>query len=167
MTYPKLTNEPGALEIAAQIRSRAISPPEAVDAAIARIEALDGALNAVVIRDFDRARETARRMTSPGPDQPLFGVPMTVKESFDVAGLPTCWGLSEHAGYRPERDAVAVQRLKCAGAVILGKTNVPPWLAAFQIDGGRYAPATRRIGPCGSGLPPLSGDHCRRRHRRA
>ena len=129
---PRLTDEPGALETAAQIRSGELSPLEAVDAAIGRIETLDRALNAVVIRDFERARETARRMTSPGPDQPLFGVPMTVKESFDVAGLPTCWGLSEHAGYRPERDAVAVQRLKRAGAVILGKTNVPPMLADWQ-----------------------------------
>jgi len=134
----KLTDEPGALETAAQIRSGALSPLEAVEAAIGRIETLDGALNAVVIRDFDRARETARRMGSPGPEQPLFGVPMTVKESFDVAGLPTCWGLSEHAGYRPERDAVAVQRLKRAGAVILGKTNVPPMLADWQATNPVY-----------------------------
>ena len=50
---PKLTNEPGAIETAAQIRSGALSPLEAVDAAIARIEALDGPLNAVIVRDFD------------------------------------------------------------------------------------------------------------------
>lgn len=129
---PKLTNEPGACEVAAQIRSGALSPLEATEAAIARIEALDGPINAVVIRDFERARATARAMTAPGENQPLFGVPMTVKESFDVAGLPTCWGLAEHSGTIAKTDAVVVQRLKRGGAVILGKTNVPPSLADWQ-----------------------------------
>ena len=129
---PKLTNEPGAREVAAQIRSGALSPLEATEAAIARIEALDGPINAVVIRDFERARATARAMTAPGENQPLFGVPMTVKESFDVAGLPTCWGLAEHSGVIAKTDSVVVQRLKRGGAVILGKTNVPPSLADWQ-----------------------------------
>jgi amidase len=142
MTYPKLTDEPGAIELAAQVRSGALSPLEAVDAAIARIEALDRPLNAVVIRDFDRARNTARTMTAARPDQPLFGVPMTVKESFDVAGLPTCWGLSEHAGTIAKADAVVVQRLKRAGAVILGKTNVPPMLADWQATNPVYGRTT-------------------------
>ena len=64
---PKLTTEPGAIEVAEQIRSGALSPIAATEAAIARIEALDGPINAVVIRDFERARETARGMTAPGP----------------------------------------------------------------------------------------------------
>ena len=135
---PRLTDEPGARETAAAIRAGKMSALDAVDAAIGRIEALDGALNAVVVRDFERARDTARRMTAPGSDQPLYGVPMTVKESFDVAGLPTSWGLSEHANYRPERDAVAIQRLKRAGVVILGKTNVPPMLADWQATNPVY-----------------------------
>lgn len=129
---PKLTSEPGALEVAAQIRSGALSPLEATEAAIARIEALDGPINAVVIRDFERASATARAMTAAGENQPLFGVPMTVKESFDVAGLPTSWGIPEHRDNRPLKDAAVVRRLKRAGAVILGKTNVPPMLADWQ-----------------------------------
>ena len=141
---PKLTTEPGAGEVAAQIRSGALSPVAATEAAIARIEALDGPINAVVIRDFERARETARGMTAPGLDQPLFGVPMTVKESFDVAGLPTCWGLPNHAGTIAQTDAVVVQRLKRAGAVILGKTNVPPMLADWQATNPVYG---RTINP--------------------
>lgn len=138
MTYPKLTDEPGALTVAAQIRAGELSPLEAVDAAIARIEALDGAINAVVVRDFERARETARSLPPPRPDQPLHGVPMTVKESFDLAGLPTCWGLSEHRGTVASEDAVVVQRLKRAGAVILGKTNVPPMLSDWQATNPVY-----------------------------
>ena len=131
---PKLTSEPGAIEVAAQIRSGALSPVEATDAAIARIEALDGPINAVVIRDFERARSAARALQDCGtqPNQPLYGVPMTVKESFDIAGLPTCWGLAEHSGNIAKTDAVVVQRLKRAGAVIIGKTNVPPMLADWQ-----------------------------------
>lgn len=137
---PRLTKEPGALEVAAQIRSGALSPVEATEAAIARIETLDAAINAVVIRDFDRARNAAHELQEhgPQPDQPLFGVPMTVKESFDIAGLPTCWGLAEHAGTIAKADAVVVQRLKRAGAVILGKTNVPPSLADWQATNPVY-----------------------------
>ena len=129
---PRLTDEPGALALAAQIRSGALSPLEATDAAIARIEALDGPINAVVIRDFDRARHSARTMAPARPDQPLYGVPMTVKESFDIAGLPTSWGMADHRENRPVEDAAVVARLKRAGAVILGKTNVPPMLADWQ-----------------------------------
>jgi amidase len=134
--YPSLTEEPGAITTAAAIASGGLSPLEAVDAAIARIEALDGPINAVVIRDFDRARDTAKAMTAagPDPDQPLFGLPMTIKESFDIAGLPTSWGIPEHRGNIAHRDAQVVQRLKRAGAVFLGKTNVPPFLADWQAD---------------------------------
>ncbi len=134
--YPRLTDEPGAIATAAAITRGELSPLEAVDAAIARIEALDGPINAVVIRDFDRARATAKAMTSAGsgPDQPLFGLPMTIKESFDIAGLPTSWGIEQHRGNIAARDAVVVQRLKRAGAVFLGKTNVPPFLADWQAD---------------------------------
>ena len=138
--YPKLTSEPGAVEIAAQIRSGAISPVAATEAAIGRIEALDGSINAVVIRDFKRARGAAQALEASGPqtDQPLYGVPMTVKESFDIAGLPTCWGLPDHAGTIAQIDAIVVQRLKRAGAVILGKTNVPPMLADWQATNPVY-----------------------------
>jgi amidase len=134
--YPRLTEEPGAIATAAAIARGELSPLEAVDAAITRIEALDGPINAVVIRDFDRARDTARSMTAarPGRDQPLFGLPMTIKESFDIAGLPTSWGIEQHRGNVATRDAMVVQRLKRAGAVFLGKTNVPPFLADWQAD---------------------------------
>ena len=134
MAYPKLTDKPGALETARAIRAGELSPREAVQDAIARIERLDAHINAVVVCDFERALETAIAMdgVAPGAHQPLFGVPMTIKESFDIAGLPSCWGHERFAGNIAPRDAKLVARLKAAGAVILGKTNVPVDLSDWQ-----------------------------------
>jgi len=119
----------------AALERRSVSSVELVDEAIARIEALDGEINAVVVRDFPSAREAARNADnrrSRGEHQPLLGVPMTVKESYNVTGLPTTWGFREFADWRATEDAVAVARLKHAGAIILGKTNVPVALADWQ-----------------------------------
>lgn len=120
--------------LADRIAAGELSAVQAAEEAIARVEQRDGEINAVVVRDFDRAREAAheadRRLAS-GHRAPMLGVPMTVKESYDVAGLPTTWGLAEHREFIAQRDARAVRRLKDAGAVILGKTNVPPSLADF------------------------------------
>src|SRR5450830_1901579 len=105
------------------------------EAAIARIEAQDGAINAVVVRDFERARSQARaadEALARGDRRPLLGLPMTVKESFNLAGLATTWGFEFARKHRAERDALAVTRLKAAGAVILGKTNVPVGLGDWQ-----------------------------------
>ncbi len=131
---PTLTDEPGAIELAAQIRGGMLSPLEAVDAAIARIEALDGPINAVVVRDFDRARDQAKACTKMGEgiDQPLFGVPMTIKESFDIAGLPTTWGHLEYKDNIAQSSSRVVRDLLDAGVIFLGKTNVPPDLADWQ-----------------------------------
>ncbi|VVT04096.1 Amidase [Sphingomonas sp. EC-HK361] len=133
--------ERSALQTAAAVRSGETSARAETEAAIARIEAGDGALNAVVVRDFDRARAAAAALDqriSDGFDAPLLGVPMTVKESFDVAGLPTSWGFAEHADHVADEDAVAVQRLKAAGAIILGKTNVALGLADLQSNNPNY-----------------------------
>lgn len=139
MAYPRLTDRPGAVATAAAVRRGECTPLEAVERAIARIEHLDAHINAVVVTDFERACETARAMgTTPGENQPLFGVPMTVKESFDVAGLPTTFGHERFKDNIAVRDSVAVQRLKAAGAIILGKTNVPPDLADLQSDNPLY-----------------------------
>jgi amidase len=130
-----------AKELASAVRTKSVSALELTDAAIARIEALDGPINAVVVRDFDRARDHARqvdRAGAKGADLPLAGVPMTVKESFNVAGLPTTFGLEFAKDYRPTKDADAVRRLKDAGAVILGKTNVPVSLSDYQSDNPIY-----------------------------
>jgi amidase len=130
-----------AKELAAAVRTKSVSALEMTDAAIARIESLDGPINAVVVRDFDRARNQARQVdlaVAKGADLPLAGVPMTVKESFNVAGLPTTFGLEFAKDYRPTEDSDAVRRLKDAGAVILGKTNVPVSLSDYQSDNPIY-----------------------------
>lgn len=134
MNYPRLTAEPGALETAAAIRAGQISVAEAVDAAIVRIEKLDASINALAVPNFEAAYAAARALDAagPGPDQPLFGVPMTIKESFDVAGLPTTFGHLAYKDMPAPSDAALVQRLKAAGAVIIGKTNVPADLTDWQ-----------------------------------
>jgi amidase len=127
------TASAGAL--ARALAERQVSALELFEAAVARIEAENPKINAVVVRDYDRAREAARAADDAlarGEVRPLLGVPMTVKESNNIAGLPTTWGFAEFAGWTARSDAVAVARLKAAGAVILGKTNVPPGLADWQ-----------------------------------
>ncbi|MBM4265002.1 MAG: amidase [Deltaproteobacteria bacterium] len=124
-----------ATETVVALRRRETSSLELTDAAIARIERLDGVLNAVVVRDFERAREAAKAADAAracGDDGALLGVPITVKESFDLVGHPTTWGYEPFREHRATEDAVAVKRLKAAGAVLLGKTNVPVGLADWQ-----------------------------------
>jgi amidase len=133
--------EKSAIETAKAIRSGETTALLECEAAIARIEARDGPINAVVVRDFDPARHQAREMDrrlAAGERAPLLGVPMTVKESFDIAGLKTTWGLEAARDFTAQHDALAVKRLKAAGAVILGKTNVPPLLADLQSDNPVY-----------------------------
>ena len=124
-----------AHQLLAALRAGHIGAVELTNAAIADIEARDGAINAVVVRDFERARLAAQEADAArarGEDRPLLGLPITIKESFDVAGLPTTWGLPGTTDIPVDRDAVVVQRLKAAGAVLLGKTNVPTMLADWQ-----------------------------------
>jgi len=112
-----------------------VSAVDLAEEAIDRIERLDPDINAIVVRDFDRALQAARAADAArarGESGRLLGIPMTVKESFNVAGLPTTWGIPPFAGFVPAEDAVAVTRLKAAGAVILGKTNVPVALGDLQ-----------------------------------
>ncbi|MBS0453028.1 MAG: amidase [Proteobacteria bacterium] len=144
----------GASACAQAVADGRASALELCDAAIGRIEVLDGAINAVVLRDFDRAREQARAADAArarGERAPLLGVPMTVKESFNVAGLPTSWGLPPFKDFRPQEDAVAVQRLKTAGAVILGKTNIAMALADWQSANPVYG---RTVNPLDASRSP-------------
>ncbi len=122
-------------ELVQVLASRQISSRELVDSAIGRIEALDPKINPVVVRDFDRARaaaDAADAALARGERHPLLGLPMTVKEQFNVAGLPTTWGHLKFKDWRPDADVLAVQRLKAAGAIILGNTNVPVDLGDWQ-----------------------------------
>ncbi len=118
-----------------ELRARRLSASELLEHTIRRIESLDGALNAVVVRDFDRARTAARaadQALAAGDQRPLLGLPITVKEAFNVAGLPTTWGLPGTDQIPITEDAVVVARLKAAGAIVIGKTNAPTMLADWQ-----------------------------------
>jgi len=125
-----------ATELARRIRAGEISSRELTELYIDRIERLDGALNAVVVRDFARARaaaDAADRARAEGRDLgALHGVPMTIKESYDIAGLPTTWGIPEFRDNVAATDSETVRRYKAAGAHFMGKTNVPRELADFQ-----------------------------------
>ncbi len=143
-----------AVDQAKALAARRISAIELLDQAVARIEALDGAYNAVVVRDFDRAREAAKAADAAlakGERKPLLGVPMTVKESYNVAGLVTSWGFSVYKDNRAKEDAVTVARLKAAGAVIMGKTNVPVALSDWQSYNDVYGQTNN---PWNTGVSP-------------
>ena len=115
------------------IRRGKIGCLELLDHTLARIARHDGQINAVVARSFDRARDRARQLDrTPSRTGKLCGVPMTVKESFDLAGLPTAWGLPAKRDQIAATDALAVQRLQAEGAIVFGKTNVPPMLGDWQ-----------------------------------
>ena len=125
-----------ASELAAAIRAREVSSTEAIDAHLARIEAVNPRLNAVVQLDAEGARATARardealaRGETPGP---LHGVPFTVKDWIETEGLVCAAGQKERALLIPKRDATAVARLRAAGGVLLGKT-------LDGVDGARNA----------------------------
>jgi fatty acid amide hydrolase len=137
-----------ATQIAEQIRTGEISAVEVVEAHIARIEAVNPRLNAVVVTRFDEARAAAakvddarRRGESLGP---LAGVPITIKECFHVAGTATTLGVPHFASDIQQTDGPLVARLRSAGAIILGKTNVPQLLLMHESDNPLYG---RTINP--------------------
>ena len=99
--------------MAAALAAREVSAGELCEAAIERIERLDGPINAVVVRDFDRARDAAKAADAAlarGERRPLLGVPMTVKEAHNVAGLPTTWGLDAVQGLDRARRTASASR---------------------------------------------------------
>ena len=114
---------------------RQVSSIELTQGAISRIERFDRTLNAVCVRDFERALVAARDADGArarGDCRPLLGIPMTIKESLNIAGLPTTWGIPLFKDFKAKEDALAVARVKSAGAVVLGKTNVPTALGDLQ-----------------------------------
>src|SRR4051794_6663639 len=124
-----------ALECSAALKAKKVSALELAQDAIARIERHDAKINAVCVRDFDRGLEAARAADAAlarGETKPLLGLPMTVKESYNLAGLPTTWGFPPQKDFRPAEDALSITRVKDAGGVILGKTNVPVALGDWQ-----------------------------------
>jgi amidase len=124
-----------AVELSAALKAKQVSAVELAEDAIGRIERHDGKINAICVRDFERGLEAARAADAArarGETKPLLGLPLTVKESYNIAGLPTTWGFVPQKDFKPKADALAITRVKEAGAVILGKTNVPVGLGDWQ-----------------------------------
>jgi len=130
-----------ASELAVRIARAEVSSVEAVAAHIARIEAVDGDLNAVVCRRFEEALGEARAADERGAGKDpgaLHGVPMTVKDELDLVGTPSTFGIPSRLHDRPERDGTHVARLRNAGAIVLGKTNVPQLMIYIESDNPLY-----------------------------
>ena len=130
-----------ATKLLAELRAGRVSSAELTDLYIQRIERYDGRLNAVVVRDFERARQQARaadQASARGERAALGGLPITLKESINVIGLETTCGVPEWKGYISAHDGPVAARLRAAGTVLLGKTNVPPALADWQSDNPIY-----------------------------
>ena len=125
-----------AKQLASEIRRKRVGCLELLDLYLARVARYNPRLNAIIATDVAGARKRARaadRALARGQMWgPLHGVPMTIKESYDVAGTPTTWGVPELKDNYPARNALAVDRFLAAGAVLFGKTNVPLYLADWQ-----------------------------------
>ena len=131
-----------AVSMAEQIRQKKLSPVELVEAHLARIEQLNPRLNAFVQVDAEGARRQARAAEAAVRQGEklgvLHGVPLSIKSSMEVAGLPWEAGTKLRAGVVGERDAPLVARLRQAGAIILGVTNAPELLMAWETDNLLY-----------------------------
>jgi Asp-tRNA(Asn)/Glu-tRNA(Gln) amidotransferase A subunit family amidase len=134
-------------EMAAQIRGRQISPLELVEAHLRRIEQINPSINAFSDIFSEQAREAAMRPL----EGPLHGVPITIKDSFDIAGLPTRCGSRLRNDHIAGRDATAVAKLRRAGAILIGKTNVPELAGSYETD--NYVTG-RTVNPWDAGRTP-------------
>ncbi len=135
----KPVTQQSAVELLALLRDSKISPLELANEYIAQIERLNPRLNALVDFDAERVREQARAAeSSKEPRGPLFGLPITVKASISVAGHRCELGSLINRGNVPAEDAVVVARARQAGAIVLGITNTPEFLMAYESDNRLY-----------------------------
>ncbi len=125
-----------ATRLAALIRTRKIGCLELLDHYLARVDKFNARVNAIVWMDRAGARKRARQADAALAKGellgPLHGLPMTVKEAYDLAGSPSTWGIPEWRDHVATTDSLVVSRLKAAGAVIFGKTNLPYAMADWQ-----------------------------------
>src|SRR5579872_6098302 len=131
-----------ATVLAEKIRNKKLSPVEVLEAYSARIERLNPKLNAFVETDFDGARRAAHQAEEKIRQKealgPLHGVPISIKSSIEVKGMRCEAGTRLRAGIVAEQDAPLVERLRNAGAIILGTTNAPELLMAWETDNLLY-----------------------------
>ncbi|MBS1834691.1 MAG: hypothetical protein JST65_18375, partial [Acidobacteria bacterium] len=119
------------VELARRIRLREITPLEAVDACLARIEQVNPRINAFIRVFAEEAREAAKGVL---PEGPLQGVPLTIKDSLDVAGYPTKCGSRFLGETVAAADSAAARNFRQSGAILIGKTNTPEFLANYETD---------------------------------
>ena len=152
-----------ALALRDAIRARRVRPSELLESMIARADRLDGAVHAIVARDLVRARKdalVADERAARGESLPLLGVPMTVKDNFDVAGLSTTMGLPNLRKNFASTDAALVRRLREAGAIVWAKTSVPmasyDWQCTSPVTKRCNNPHSLAHGPGGSSGGPAA-----------
>src|SRR5207247_2118923 len=167
-----------ALEISGLVRAKKLSPIEVTDAVLSRIDAVNPTLNAFCVVAAEQARAAAREaeiaVTKGEPLGPLHGVPVSIKDVLFTRGLTTTGGSRLFADHVPDEDAIAVARLRAAGALVLGKTNTSefghkavtenplfgvtrrPWTPALTPGGPRGGAAVGVPGGCGP-LPREAG----------
>ena len=123
-------------QLAKLIKDKEISSVELLDYYISRVEKYNSDINAIIVKDYEKAKKAALKadeeLSKGNILGPLHGVPMTIKDSYDLAGTVTSRGNPALKDNVASKDALSVERLKNAGAVIFGKTNVPFNLADFQ-----------------------------------
>ncbi len=147
-----------ARDLSSAFRRKEVSPVEALQACLARLETVNPLINAVVSRDDGTARAAAeaseRRWRDGAPLSALDGVPLTVKDNIPVRGMPATWGSRLYADFVPDRDELPVDRLRAGGAVIVGKTNVPEFTLQGYTDNRVFGPTrnpwNRDLTPGGS-----------------
>src|SRR5689334_404522 len=125
-------------ELANAIRSKKVSAVEVVEAHLRRVEEVNPQINAVVTLCAERALAEAQAadaaMANGETLGPLHGVPITLKDNLDTAGVRSTGGTQGRANFIPQQDATAVARLRSAGAILLGKTNTPELTLSFETD---------------------------------
>ncbi|HEV8357827.1 MAG TPA: amidase family protein, partial [Gemmatimonadales bacterium] len=155
-----------AVELATRVRSGKLSAVEAIEQALERVARLNPALNAVVTLNphaLDDARALDQRISRGESPGPLAGVPVGIKDVTQVAGVRTTFGSPLYRDHVPQEDALVVQRLRAAGAIILGKTNTPEfaaggntWNDVFGRTRNPWNPARSAGGSTGGGAVALA-----------
>src|SRR5262245_27346128 len=155
-----------ATEIARKVGARELSPVEVIQAALERVERLNPTLNAIVTLNpaaLDNARALEQRLARGESPGLLAGVPVGIKDVTEVAGLRTTYGSPLYRDHVPAEDALVVQRLRAAGAIVLGKTNTPEfaaggntWNDVFGRTRNPWNPALSAGGSTGGGAAALA-----------
>ncbi len=140
-----------ALELNAKFRALTATPADALEASLARIARFNPILNAIVTVDAAGAREAAATSTArwraSRPLSPLDGIPVTIKDNLIVRGLRATWGSRIYESYVPDHDELPVARLRAAGLIIVGKTNVPEFTLQGYTNNLLFGPARNPWNP--------------------